>query len=62
MAIETLQKYVAEFQEQRKLATDEVLNEFMRPRKLEWKGNPNPVPKPPKESKQSKDKEAKGSK
>ncbi|KAI9039971.1 tryptophanyl-tRNA synthetase, partial [Aspergillus affinis] len=47
MAIETLQKNVLEFQEKRKLSTDEVLNEFMRPRKLEWKGNPNPIPKPP---------------
>lgn len=54
MAIETLQKYVADFQEQRKLVTDEVLNSFMLPRKLEWKGNPSPVPKPPKESKGSK--------
>jgi tryptophanyl-tRNA synthetase len=28
--------------------TDEVLKSYMTPRKLEWKGNPNPVPKPEK--------------
>jgi len=39
MAIELLQQYVAEFQEKRKDVTDEVLAEFMRPRKLESKGN-----------------------
>ncbi|KEZ46686.1 Tryptophan--tRNA ligase, cytoplasmic [Scedosporium apiospermum] len=39
MAIELLQQYVAEFQEKRKDVTDEVLDEFMRPRKLESKGN-----------------------
>ena len=45
MAIELLQEYVAEFQSRRALVTDEVLEEFMRPRKLEWRGNPN-QPKP----------------
>jgi len=39
MAIEKLQAYVAEFQERRKTVTDEVLAEFMRPRKLESRGN-----------------------
>ncbi|SPN98810.1 probable cytoplasmic tryptophanyl-tRNA synthetase [Cephalotrichum gorgonifer] len=35
LAVELLQKNVAEFQEKRKEVTDEVLAEFMRPRKLE---------------------------
>jgi tryptophanyl-tRNA synthetase len=43
MVIEVLQQYVQEFQERRKLVTDEVLDSFMKPRKLEWKGNQNPV-------------------
>jgi tryptophanyl-tRNA synthetase len=51
MAIEVLQEFVQQFQEQRKLATDEVLEQFMRPRKLQWRGNPNPVAKPPSDSK-----------
>ncbi|KKZ66931.1 tryptophanyl-tRNA synthetase [[Emmonsia] crescens] len=53
MAITLLQQYVAEFQERRKLVTDELLKQYMTPRKLEWKGNPNPKPKEvkPKESK-----------
>ncbi|KAA8644555.1 hypothetical protein EYZ11_001469 [Aspergillus tanneri] len=46
MAIETLQEYVGEFQERRKQVSDEVLSEYMRPRKLQWAGNPNPTPKP----------------
>ncbi|EFX05801.1 tryptophanyl-tRNA synthetase [Grosmannia clavigera kw1407] len=46
LAIETLQKYVEEFQEQRKLVTDEVLKSYMTPRKLVWGGNPNPKPVP----------------
>lgn len=45
MAIELLQEYVRQFQEKRELITDEVLGQYMRPRKLEWKGNPNPIPK-----------------
>jgi tryptophanyl-tRNA synthetase len=43
MAIEVLQEYVQQFQDQRKLVTDEILEQFMRPRKLQWGGNPNPV-------------------
>ncbi|RAL09095.1 tryptophan--tRNA ligase WRS1 [Aspergillus homomorphus CBS 101889] len=50
MTIEVLQEYVAQFQEKRKEVTDEVLAAYMKPRKLEWKGNPNPVPAPPAES------------
>jgi tryptophanyl-tRNA synthetase len=45
MAIDVLQDYVQQFQDQRKLVTDEVLDEYMRPRKLQWGGNPNPIPK-----------------
>ncbi|KAH7011621.1 hypothetical protein EDB80DRAFT_609390 [Ilyonectria destructans] len=45
MAIESLQPEVQEFQERRKLVTDDVLESFMKPRRLEWKGNQNPVPK-----------------
>lgn len=65
LAIETLQKYVEEFQEQRKLVTDEVLKSFMTPRKLVWGGNPNPkpVPKPetaPKSEPAVKGKKSKG--
>jgi tryptophanyl-tRNA synthetase len=41
MAIEMLQEYVQHFQDRRKLVTDEVLEEFMRPRKLEWRGRSN---------------------
>ena len=40
-----MQEYVAEFQGRRNAVTDELLSEFMRPRKLEWAGNPNPKPK-----------------
>ena len=35
LAIELLQEYVSEFQVKRKEVTDEVLAEYMRPRKLE---------------------------
>jgi len=45
LAIDILQKYVQEFQDQRILATDEVLEQFMTPRRLQWRGNPRPVPK-----------------
>jgi tryptophanyl-tRNA synthetase len=45
MAIEVLQEYVQQFQDRRKLVTDEVSEQYMRPRKLQWAGNPNPVPK-----------------
>ncbi|PSK58671.1 Tryptophan--tRNA ligase, cytoplasmic [Elsinoe australis] len=38
-----LQKFVGAFQERRSQVTDEVMREFMRPRKLEFKGNPNPT-------------------
>ncbi|KAL5334500.1 hypothetical protein BJX70DRAFT_391410 [Aspergillus crustosus] len=42
LAIKKLQDYVAEFQERRKEATDEVLEQFMKPRRLEWKGTAHP--------------------
>ncbi|RHZ63944.1 hypothetical protein CDV55_104113 [Aspergillus turcosus] len=41
--IAELQAYVQAFQERRAKVTDEVVAEFMRPRPLEWKGNPNPI-------------------
>lgn len=45
MAIELIQEYVKEFQARRKEVSDDVMRQFMTPRKLEWKGNPNPKPK-----------------
>ncbi|KAM0093896.1 hypothetical protein ACP6JD_002739 [Aspergillus fumigatus] len=41
--IAELQAYVQAFQERRAQVTDEIVAEFMRPRSLEWKGNPNPI-------------------
>lgn len=38
-----LQKFVAAFQERRAAVTDELMREFMRPRKLEFQGNPHPT-------------------
>jgi tryptophanyl-tRNA synthetase len=61
MAITLLQDYVKEFQERRKEVTDEILKQFMTPRQLEWKGNPNPKPKE-KKAKESKEEKAKASK
>ena len=44
-AIELLQAYVKKFQVEREKVSDEVLEQFMKPRKLEWRGNPNqPMP------------------
>ncbi|CAK7211353.1 tryptophan--tRNA ligase [Sporothrix bragantina] len=60
LAIEVLQKNVEEFQERRKAVTDEVLASYMKPRRLQWAGNPNPKPKPAPEPK--KGKEGKGEK
>jgi hypothetical protein len=37
-----LQDYVAEFQERRKEVTDEVLEKYMTPRRLEWNGTAQP--------------------
>lgn len=51
LAIDVLTETVQQFQERRKQVTDEVLEQYMKPRKLEWRGNPNPVPKPPSEEK-----------
>lgn len=58
LAIEALQPFVEDFQERRKLVTDEVLESYMKPRKLQWGGNPNPVPKSEEQLKQE-EKEAK---
>ncbi|KAF2871600.1 tryptophanyl-tRNA synthetase [Massariosphaeria phaeospora] len=41
--ITMMNTYVKKFQEARAKVTDEMLEEFLRPRKLEWKGNPNPT-------------------
>lgn len=41
--IDELQKFVKAFQERRAEVTHEVMREFMRPRKLEYQGNPNPT-------------------
>ncbi|CAK7222549.1 tryptophan--tRNA ligase [Sporothrix curviconia] len=54
LAIEVLQKNVEEFQERRKAVTDEVLAAYMKPRRLQWAGNPNPKPKPAPEPKKGK--------
>jgi tryptophanyl-tRNA synthetase len=47
--IKELQAFVGGFQERKEKVTDEVVGLFMRPRALEWGGNPNPVrpPTPP---------------
>lgn len=45
ICIDMMQKYVADYQEGRKEVTDELLEQYMTPRRLEWKGNPNPVKK-----------------
>ena len=39
--IVVMQAFVKDFQERRAKVTDEILQEFMRPRKLEWNGNPD---------------------
>ena len=38
--IDMMTQYVKKFQEARAKVTDEVLEEFLRPRQLEWRGNP----------------------
>ncbi|KAI9699858.1 MAG: hypothetical protein M1820_007033 [Bogoriella megaspora] len=43
ICIEIVQEYVKGFQERRAAVSDEILQEYMTPRKLEWQGNPNPV-------------------
>jgi tryptophanyl-tRNA synthetase len=40
--ISELQAYVKGFQERRSKVTEEVIDEFMKVRPLEWKANPNP--------------------
>lgn len=44
MAIDLLQQYVQQFQARRGAVNDQVLEQFMRPRKLEWRGNPQHPP------------------
>lgn len=43
ICIAELEKYVKVFQERRAVVNDEVINEFMRERPLEWRANPNPI-------------------
>ncbi|KAE9978714.1 hypothetical protein BLS_000368 [Venturia inaequalis] len=64
LCIELMQGYVKEFQEARAKVTDEVLKEYMTPRKLEWKGNPNPIKVEPtaEEREDDEPKEGKGKK
>lgn len=47
--IKLLQEYVSNFQANRKKITDDVMKAFMKPRKLEWGGNPNPKKPEPKQ-------------
>lgn len=41
--ISELQAYVKDFQEKRAKITDELVADFFATKKLEWKGNPNPI-------------------
>ncbi|KAF2653589.1 tryptophanyl-tRNA synthetase [Lophiostoma macrostomum CBS 122681] len=41
--IDMMTVYVRKFQDARAKVTDETLEEFLKPRKLEWKGNQNPT-------------------
>ena len=38
--ITVMQNFVKDFQERRAKVTDEMLREYMTPRKLDWNGNP----------------------
>ncbi len=40
ICIKHLQDYVSSFQERRGKVTDAIVDEFMKPRPLQWKGNP----------------------
>jgi tryptophanyl-tRNA synthetase len=40
--ISEVQEYVRGFQERRSKVTEELVDEFMKVRPLEWKANPNP--------------------
>jgi tryptophanyl-tRNA synthetase len=41
--ITVIQEYVKGYQERRAKVTDELLEQYMTPRKLTWNGNPNPI-------------------
>ncbi|KAK3061500.1 tryptophan--tRNA ligase, partial [Teratosphaeriaceae sp. CCFEE 6253] len=41
--IAELQSFVSAFQETRKGISDEIMRQYMRPRRLEFGGNPNPT-------------------
>jgi len=55
--ISVLQPLVKDFQDRRALVTEDILNEFMRPRKLKYDYDP---PKPKKQQKKQKDKKRGG--
>jgi tryptophanyl-tRNA synthetase len=59
--ISMMSAYVKKFQEARTKVTDEILEEFLRPRKLEWKGNPNPTKKVEKKEEEDKKEGGEGS-
>jgi tryptophanyl-tRNA synthetase len=56
--IDMMTTYVKTFQEARSKVTDETLEEFLKPRALEWKGNPNPTNKVEKKEEKKEDKAA----
>lgn len=58
--IKYLQEYVAAFQERRKKVTEEVRQEFMTARKLQYQGNPNPKVPEVKEKEKEKGKKVDG--
>ncbi|KAF6011418.1 tryptophan--tRNA ligase [Brettanomyces bruxellensis] len=59
LCIETLQKFVKDFQERRAKVDDKVLESFMKPHKLVWGENERLVPAVPREKKSKGKKESK---
>lgn len=53
LCIAEVEKYVTAFQERRALVTEEVIDEYMKVRPLEWTGNPNPIKAAPAEGSES---------
>ena len=49
--ITVMQNFVKDFQERRAKVSDDILREYMMPRKLDWKGNPNKAEKKEQEEK-----------
>ncbi|KAF2141853.1 uncharacterized protein K452DRAFT_228005 [Aplosporella prunicola CBS 121167] len=54
--IRLTQEYVRGFQERRKAVTDDLLKQYMEPRKLDFGGNPNPIKKEKKEGEKKEEK------